>query len=91
MCKFIRCFNLYIKIAGSDIGGPPGYTVTSPPPSTRDPTSPIPSTGTRFNRKCFGLKNVLGFHFHYEICLNYPFLNVSFVKGVSNPDMVNRS
>merc|ERR1719151_536447 len=30
--------------AGSDIGGPPGYTVTSPPPSTRDPTSPIPST-----------------------------------------------
>merc|ERR1719264_1346892 len=30
--------------AGSDIGGPPGYTVTSPPPTTRDPTSPIPST-----------------------------------------------
>ena len=30
-------------IAGSDIGGPPGYTVTSPPPSTRDPTSPVPS------------------------------------------------
>jgi len=29
--------------AGSDIGGPPGYTVTSPPPSTRDPTSPVPS------------------------------------------------
>jgi len=31
--------------AGSDIGGPPGYTVTSPPPSTRDPTSPIPPLG----------------------------------------------
>ena len=34
----------HARFAGSDIGGPAGYTVTSPPPSTRDPTSPVPQT-----------------------------------------------
>ena len=45
-------------------------------------------SGGQFNRKFFslncGLKNGLRFHFDSERCLNYPFLNICFVLGISS-------
>ena len=49
----------------------------------RDTVQEINVTGTRFNRKCFGLsfglKSGLRFHFDSDTCLNYQFLNFFFV------------
>ena len=46
------------------------------------------SAGRILNRKffvlSFGLKNGLRFHFDSETCLNYPFLKIFLVKGISS-------